>query len=67
MAGYFVNEKPDVIDLLNTPPQVGEWMSRTLNLRIIVEKASFPNGLVNTLEADSMMKKVFKKEQKTKG
>ena len=48
MAGYFVNERPYIIDLLNTPHQVGEWMSRTPNLRIIVEKASFPLGLMNT-------------------
>jgi len=33
---------------LNTPPQVGEWMSRTPNLRIMVQKLSFPNGLVKT-------------------
>ena len=32
----------------NTPPQVGEWMSRSPNLRIIGMKASFPKALVKT-------------------
>ena len=32
--------------LSNTPPQVGEWISCTPNLRIIGAKISFPNGLV---------------------